>query len=423
MTRPLRVVSLATNDVRGGAARSAYRLHLGLREAGVDARMLVRWKHSDDPTVALAEVVEPEECRTLRRRWARDNRSGRTDTLFSLPVYSASLAAHPLVRDADIVHLHWVANFLGSAGIAEIAALGKPIAWTLHDEWAYTGGCHYTAGCMSFAESGCAACPQLRDDPLGLVARAFAERCAVLRAATVAVVAPSRWLTERARQSEALGHCASHTIPYGLDATLFAPCGPEARSAFRAAHGISSAAFVLAFGVDRLAERRKGLEHLHAALALVRHEVPSLVALRFGDATGAEALPVPTVDLGPISDDRHLALAYGAADLFALPTLEDNLPNGALESLSCGTPVVAYETGGIPDVIDHGTEGLLAPAGDVAALARNIVAAARSGLRLRDMGRAGRARVVAQHTLAVQAGRYMQLYAQLGGRAALEAVA
>ncbi|MFM7134022.1 MAG: glycosyltransferase, partial [Planctomycetota bacterium] len=365
----------------------------------------------------------PEVGAALRRRYGRDNRSERTDTLFSLPVHSAPLAAHPVVRDADIVHLHWVANFLDGDGIAALADLGKPVVWTLHDEWAYTGGCHYAAGCTDFATGGCARCPQLREDPLGLVASAFARRADAFRSRAIRVVAPSRWLAERARESIVFRGQSVETIPYGLDIDVFAPPSNEDRSAFRRSIGVPEDAFVVAFGVDRIGERRKGAVDLLEALELARRGFPGIHLLRFGDASGSSKPAFPTIDLGPIADDRRLALAYGAADLFALPTLEDNLPNGVLESLACATPVVAYRTGGIPDVVTEGVEGFLAPTGRVEALACAIMRAAARGGDARALGWAGRARILAGHTLAAQARAYARLYGRLLANAGVEAAA
>jgi glycosyltransferase involved in cell wall biosynthesis len=416
------IVELATNDTLGGASRSAYRLHRGLRGLGVDARMLARWKHSDDPSVHQLEgqYLNEEEIaadKATRQRWVRDNRTELTDTLFSLGLLSIDVARHPFVRQADVVHLHWVANFLGPTSFASLAELGKPIVWTLHDEWAYTGGCHYTAGCERFsqagASAGCAACPQLREDPLRLVERFFAERRAALRSARLTVVTPSEWLARRAESSVLFRDHDVRVIPYGLDSEVFTPPSLEARRIFRVRRGIPRDAFVLAFGVDRLGERRKGYDHLAKALAAAGSALGNVHLLRFGNAAGVAPLDLPTTDLGTVNDDATLALAYGSADAFVLPTLEDNLPNGVLEAMSCATPVIAYSTGGVPDVVTEGVTGWLAPTGDVTGLARQIVRAAGDLDGARRMGSAGRHVVLREHTLRAQAERYRQLYAEI----------
>jgi glycosyltransferase involved in cell wall biosynthesis len=418
----MRIVEIATNDLRGGAARSAYRLHQGLRRAGIDATMLVRWKQSNDDSVrALDEHwCDPallERERALRQRWVRENRTDFSDTLFSLGSPSISLVQHPLVVAADVVHLHWVANFLGPASFEQLARLDKPIVWTLHDEWGYTGGCHYRNGCDQ-CFSRCSECPQLREDPLGLVPTLFDERIIAWRRANLTVVGPSRWIADCARRSAILGRHPQRVIPYGLDTSTFRPASADERRRFRDFHDIPHDAVVLAFGVDRVGERRKGYEHLSAALELAARRLRNVVILRFGDASGTRTPSLPTVDLGMLHDDRSLALAYGASDCFVLPTLEDNLPNGVLESMACATPVIAYATGGVPDLVDSTRHGLLVPTGDMAALAEALVDAASDAKRLRTWGRDARALVESEHTLERQAARYVGLYASVLRRTA-----
>lgn len=430
MSSSPRIVELATNDTLGGAARSAYRLHLGLRSLGVDVRMLARWKHSNDPSVVQLDDRFVDEDRLVadratRDRWVRDNRTELSDTLFSLGHFSIDVGRHPLVADAEILHLHWVANFLGPAAFASIAALDRPIVWTLHDEWAYTGGCHYTASCERFTR-GCSACPQLREDPLRLVERFFQERRDAWRDANLTVVTPSRWLADQARKSTVLGHHDVRVIPYGLDTTTFAPPSPEAKRVFRVRHGIPRDAFVLAFGVDRIGERRKGYHHLVRAIGECASNLRNVHLVRFGDPSDAPPLDLPTTDLGSINNDAALALAYGSADAFVLPTLEDNLPNGVLEALACATPVIAYATGGVPDVIADGVNGWLAPTGRVDELAARIASAASDADSARRMGLNGRLAVLRDHTLQAQALQYLRLYDEViegEDRARREAVA
>lgn len=421
----MKVVGIATNDLRGGAARSAHRLHDGLLRAGIDATMLVRWKQGADESVRKIEEswCSPETLereRALRQRWVRENRSDRTDTLFSLGSPSIDVASHPLVVAADVIHLHWVANFLGPTSFASLARLGKPIVWTMHDEWCYTGGCHYRAGCRDF-RTRCSACPQLREDPLGLVASLFDERKRAWANAPLTLVGPSRWIADRAGESAVLGRFPRRVIPYGLDTEVFRRATAQEREAFRRAHDIPDDAVIVAFGVDRAGERRKGYEHLAATLELAARRLPNVVVLRFGDASDTRAPSLPTVDLGMLRDDPTLALAYGASDCFVLPTLEDNLPNGMLESMACGTPVIAYATGGVPDVIDPGVNGEIVPTGDIASLAEAIVGAAASPRRLREQGAAARAKIELEHTLERQAARYVGLYAGLLSRRGAEA--
>jgi len=179
----MKVVHISTYDTAGGAARAAYRLHRGLRDGGVDSRMLVRYKRSDDPFVATAApgTASKEEeqaffCQAaIQDQAINANRTEISNTLFSISYPGYDLSAASLIREADVIHLHWICYYQSPMTIKSLLDLGKPVVWTLHDQWAFTGGCHYSAGCSGY-ERGCEACPQLRDDPFGLAAALLSDK-------------------------------------------------------------------------------------------------------------------------------------------------------------------------------------------------------------------------------------------------------
>src|SRR3954465_8401478 len=171
----MQVVHLATFDRSGGAARSAYRLHQGLQQIGVDSLMHVREKASTDAAVHSWPLNlrgwRRKRVRWLEKWYVRKNRTPLSNTYFSL---DRPLSLHErLIRAAaaaDIIHLHWVSEFLRAESIQRLLQLGKPVVWTLHDQRPFTGGCHFTAGCLGFT-SDCATCAQLRLDPFALPRR------------------------------------------------------------------------------------------------------------------------------------------------------------------------------------------------------------------------------------------------------------
>jgi len=175
----MRIALISTTDCEGGAARAARRLHRALRAAGagVESSFLVGRKTSADPGVVEASPpgISGAPFWPLLQEYLIDiNRAGPWNTHFSLGLPGTDLDRHPAVREADIIHLHWISGFLSAADIARLLALGKPVVWTMHDERAFTGGCHYTFECGGFA-SGCETCPQLHHDPLHLPAALLAD--------------------------------------------------------------------------------------------------------------------------------------------------------------------------------------------------------------------------------------------------------
>lgn len=414
----MRVVHCNAWECSGGAARAARRLHRGLvrhAELGVESRMLVRHRESEDPAVEAVAVdpVDETRWRNIEHHWIAGNRTARSNTWFSTGRPGSSIAEHPRIVEADVVHLHWIPGLVASGDVVRLLESGKPIVWTLHDEWAFTGGCHYTAGCERWRER-CTACPQLASDRLGLVDAMFEDKRAFGRIGRLEVVAPSRWLGERAARSAILGRRASRTIPYGIELDVFAP---EGRAAARARLGAAEGDALLLFAASDARERRKGFGELLSALercredprVAARFEAGRVVAVTLG-WNDDRSLPIPFRALGHVDDDAALAAAISACDLYVIPSLEDNLPNGAIEALACGTPVAGFAAGGIPEIVQGQPLELLAPVGDTAGLADRIALAISDLDRLRALRGWARQTALERFSLRGQAAAYASLY-------------
>lgn len=350
----------------GGAAVACRRLHAALREAKVNANLLTandvgsRW-----PFYAERLSFLPyERDKTVRFS-------------FSLANFGNNLSRHPLVREADVLHLHWVnQGFLSLKNIRQLAELGKPIVWTLHDMWAFTGGCHYSQGCENF-QNVCGNCHYLRNPADKDLSRRIWLRKHKQYPKNIHFITSSEWLGNLARSSGLLKDFPVTAIPIPIDTTVFKPLSDAERKAYRARHGVSPNAHLLLFSAMKVSEERKGFRFLLEALQILNTQHPDLqleiLVLGKAQPEALAELPYPFHALGLLQDQSELAHAYGASDVFAMPSLEDNLPNTVIESLACGTPIASFQTGGIPEMVGHLKEGFIAPQGDSTTLAAGIL--------------------------------------------------
>lgn len=354
----------------------------------------------------------------IQGHYIDSHRTDISNTFFSLSYPGYDLSTLPLVQAADVVNLHWVARYQSPLTLQKLFARGKPVVWTLHDQWAFTGGCHYTAGCERYRHD-CAACPQLADDPFNLPAAVLGDKIELFRGANLTIVTPSRWLAACARESRLFGNLRIEVIPNSLDTAVFSPL-PKAQA--KESLGLAAETVTLLFGVIDSNEKRKGFRELMAAIqrCLEDPEFRNLVesdkirVLCFGHPSDElEAMDIPVVSLGYLDSDEEIRTIYAAADIFVLSSLEDNLPNTILESMSCGTPVVAFDVGGIPDVVVNGVTGQLAPVGSVRQLGEAILSLLFNPDQREVMGQNCRTAMLEGYSLAVQARHYVELYRQL----------
>ena len=421
----MRVRQINHSDLRGGAARAAWRLNEGMRRIGVDSRMVVA-DRLGNAQLALRVTPAPDlgtEARVIAMLHAAQadrvmrGRTAASNTLFSLDAVGLDLTAVDEVAEADIVHLHWTSYFLSPRTIARLPAPGRHLVWTLHDQWAYTGGCHYTSGCRGYVDA-CDGCPQLVPSAAPLARAMLAEKRRGYGGRQVTIVAPSRWMASCAHASVLLRNMRIECIPNGVDVEFFMPGDQRAA---REALDLPADAVVFLFGVEYGAEKRKGFEVIGSALESLRAQLSSedLARVRlffFGEpAAGLDKLGFAARSLGYVSDDWLLRDVDRAADLFVLPSLEDNLPNTMLEAMACGTPVLASDCGGMPDVIRHDENGRLAPRGDVQAFCAALQAALADAGRLQAMGIEARRDIEREHSLVTVARRHVALYEELLG--------
>lgn len=411
-----RVVHVNASDVHGGAGRACGRLDSALRAAGTDSRVL---SAGELPPVS-GELNGREEL--IRHAFVTTNRTAVSNTHFSLCLDGVDLSASRAIRDADVVHLHWVASIQTPRTLQRLLALDTVVVWTLHDFAPFTGGCHYPAGCAGF-ESSCSRCPHLRIDPFDVPAAVLADKVELLDVRDVTLVAPSSWIAEQARAS-ALFSAAPRieVVRNGIDTDVFRPRGQaEARDAL----GVPQEGAYVFCGADQGREVRKGIPSLARVLAdVARHPAMGgrrVAALCVGDVPEELLLAgVEVIPLGRIVAEEEMAVALSAADAFLFPSLEDNAPNMVLESLACARPVVAFAVGGVPELVPDGIAGRCVPAGDERALAEALASLLANPSLARELGERGRERVCERHSSRAQAARMVTLYEDALGLAADE---
>jgi Glycosyl transferases group 1 len=426
------LVNHFNSRLSGGAATAALRLHSELRCIGINSRFYHGEKTIDsdecDPTHELAtwpaeplgqRIMSAINYRVYRESFKRAVGSKRDgNEIFTSPrapqktPWKPNTSKNAVVQQTEILHLHWIAKLLDYESFFESLGPDQPVVWTLHDMNAFTGGCHFTGGCENY-NRGCGNCPQIaRSAQRDISQQSFAIKQQALKDINLHVVAPSRWLLDRASSSLMLEHAKSFThIPYGISTADYYPMD---RLEARARLGIDPNVIVVGFGAMDVKSRRKGAAELTKALSFLA-DLPNVECLVFG--TGQlppTTLPMPRLrELGSIRGTLQQRTVYSASDVFVLPSLEDNLPLTGLEAMACGTPVVAFAAGGIPDYVLDGSTGLLAATGDSDELGRHIRRLALSPKIASEMGYSARRLILREYQSVHEAKAYVQLYVSL----------
>jgi glycosyltransferase involved in cell wall biosynthesis len=418
----MKIVHLSTVDISGGAARAAYRLHKTLCRLGQNSSMLVARSTSNDPTVMTVkpsqDILSRLKRRLRRQRIARDFAPYRTSRPEGYEVFSDDRSPHgsDLLRQlpsCDIINIHWVAGFLDYERLFCIHP-STPIVWTLHDMNPFTGGCHYDLGCGRYT-TRCGKCPQLgSSDDRDLAFDVWQRKEMILSHVSsleLRIVAPSRWLAGEVKRSPLMSRFSVDVIPNGIDVEAYAP---RDRAAARDVLGIPQDAKVVLFLADVVDNRRKGFDLFMQSLQGCAKRVNNLMLLSLGQNAPKRDPGIPWVHFGFVSDDRLLSFMYSAADLFVIPSLQDNLPNTVLEAMACGIPVVGFAVGGIPDMVRHGLTGLLVPPYEIKSLETAIVELLEDRVRRKEMSIHCRRAAIEEYSVELQAHRYSELYKSLG---------
>jgi glycosyltransferase involved in cell wall biosynthesis len=397
------VLHISESDAGGGAGKSARSLHDGLRTHGASSRMLVGRKFSDD-----------DDIRSIKRNtaWRAADRAAGTvmdaaGLQYAFYPSSFGVVRDPWFRDCDVVQLHNLhGSFFAFPALRALAAR-RPLVWWMQDMWPVTGHVAYSLDCERW-KHGCGDCPYLDHYPVlrrDTTALLWRLKKRVYAGAQPTLVVASSWLDRIIDESPLLRDFDRHRIPNGVDTDFFTP--RDRRDALRALGSESELPTILVFDGDA----RKGADLLPRILGeLASRDLRAhvLVAGARGDWRLPDGFEETT--LGFIADERTLATAYQAADVFLFPTLADNLANAVLEALSCGTPLVASNGGGITDAVQHDVNGLLTPVGDVEGYASALAQVVQDEALRTRLARGARTSAEESFSDDLQAQRFLELY-------------
>ena len=372
----MRVLIVNTSEKTGGAAVAANRLMEALKNNGVKAKMLVRDKETDQLTVC---ALPPSWRLKWHFLWERlviwVHLWFRRKHLFEVDIANSGtdITCLPEFQEADVIHLHWInQGMLSLKDIRKILDTGKPVVWTMHDIWPATAICHYSRGCEQY-QSQCVKCPML---PSGRLAqKGWNHKKQMLDGQRITYVCCSEWLASKARNSALLQGQRIVNIPNPIDTRQFCP---HDKQQARQMMALPIDRRIILFVSQRVTDPRKGISYFVEAVNLLVSQYPEMkentgVAILGGHAEEvASQLALPSYPLGYVSELPRIVSAYNAADVFVIPSLEDNLPNTIMEAMACGVPCIGFRVGGIPEMIRHQENGYVAQERDAADLAKGI---------------------------------------------------
>jgi len=415
-------VLLVNSYDRGGAANACLRLHEGLLNNGIDSYILLKNKQRNVPNAEVARLKKKrvsmfekgrlkcirilKELKIVKIKPGKanvfvDSRAVQLDT-FSYPFSNYDITESELYKEADIINLHWVAGLLDYKLFFEKNT--KPIVWTLHDMNPFSGGEHYTEEIIGMDENGCPIARNLTTLEKAEFNRILDfKKCVFENVKNLHLVILCNWMGNEVKKSNVFNRFPVSLIPNGVNSDIFSP---RDKIYSRNILGLPQDKKVILFVSDAVDNHRKGFGFLKRAFEQLVTENIVLCAI------GKKNINLETVDtiieLGPIYDERLMSMAYSAADVFVIPSLIDNLPNTALESILCGTPVIGFPVGGIQDIIQNWENGLLAVDISVSALLETLVEFFNATEKFQ--GNTIRENALKKYHQNIQANNYIELF-------------
>ncbi len=403
------VLYLSVSSGMGGSARAAYRIHCGLREFGIDSVMLARSADTQSPSVYTAQPQKrqprPDDSELLGKYWVEPL------SMFWPAVTGIDLQKHLRTFNPAIVQMHWTSwmNFLR---IEDLAKIKQKIVWRLPDNWAMSGGCHHPGTCTGYLNQ-CGKCPQLhsnREDDLSH--QVWLRKKEAYRHMDITIVVPTQWMKETVLKSSLLCDRRVELIPNGLEVDRYFPLD---KNAARKMLGIPPERKLILYGAyNAVKNPRKGFHLLKEALQKLSagHKDDYEVVVFGADEVPME-LDMPIRFLGFLSDHLSLQVAYSAADVMIVPSVEEPFGQTVTEAMACATPVVVFSDTGPAGIVDHQKTGYVARHSDTDDLAAGIEWVLTDDRRLKKLSRAARQKVLTTYDIRLIAQQYARLYESL----------
>lgn len=407
----MKIVHINTYDSGGGAAIAASRHCEAMLQAGYEARMIVA-SQSNKGVPWISDMGKSGIIKHLftSRVELWRQRSSSPFATWSIASAGLNISAHPWLREADAIVLHWInGGMMSIKGVKQILQIGKPVYWYFHDMWPMTGGCHHSLGCEKFC-SKCGSCPMLFNrqgshSNADLSFKTFHKKMKSWSSYdNLHVLTPSSWLADCARRSALFGHRPINVLVNPLDTNIFKPLDKVmARRAFN----LPVNRKLILFGAATPHSPYKGWQFLQSALEYIDPAEAQCVVFGNSEDQKFETGRMTLHPVGRLSDPWALMLLYNACDVFVSPSQADNYPNVLVEAMACGLPCVGFNIGGIPDIVRNGSSGVIAEDVTGKALATAISKALANSSYL---SRNARAQIEKTNSYSTIAAAYRELF-------------
>lgn len=372
----MKILHLNTHEKSGGAAAAATRIHKGLLEKGVRSVFRVAHKLSDDPSIISSEKLHEKASALVQEYFDRLPTfmypSLDQSYYFSAGWFPGINLRKVLNFKPDIVHLHWIAA--GFIRIESISQIQCPIVWTIHDSWAFTGGCHIPFNCKHYIKN-CGKCPSLGSySSSDLSKKVLSRKKKAWNDSNMTIVAPSMWLAECAKKSSLFRNSRVEVIPNGIDTSRFKPV--ETDIAREILNLPKNKKLILFGALCAFSDKNKGYDLLTDALKKLSNRLSDrdieLVIFGISKPPKLPDLYFKTHFPGYLYDDISMAVTFSAADVMVVPSYQEAFGLTAAEAMACGTPVAAFDSSGLKDIVDNKINGYLARPFDTEDLAKGI---------------------------------------------------
>ena len=418
----MRILIINTAERIGGAAIAASRLMDALKNNGIKTKMLVRNKQTEQLTVI---PLKSSWRRIWQFAWERiviwiANGFTRRN-LFAVDIANTGTditQLHEFIQ-ADVIHLHWInQGMLSLNDIEKILKSGKPVVWTMHDMWPFTGICHHAGECKKY-ETQCHNCELLlKPHKKDLSYTVFKKKQKIFSNSKITFVACSHWLEEKARKSMLTLNQDITSIPNAINTNLFMP---RDKKTVREKLGLPLEKKLLLFGSVKITDKRYGIDYLIEACNILSKNEPEfakelgVIIMGMNSEQFTSLFPFPIYSMSYVKSEKDLVDIYNSVDVYVTPSLQENLPNTIVEAMSCGIPCVGFQTGGIPQMIDHLHNGYVAEYKSASDLANGIKWVLTDG-DYQTLSEEAHRKAVNTYSESIVAHQYIQIYNKITGK-------